>query len=111
MYSGTVGAAETEFRAEASIAGDGDVFQLNLGINERAARLRLFAISDQGNTRSFEAIGHFSPDPVSVWAFAGAGADVSLASPDYVTIGISGSAEGETWRAWLEISFTQNYAV
>lgn len=110
MYSGTVGAAETDFRAEASITGDGDVFHLNLGINERAARLRLSAISDQGNARSFEAIGHFAPDSVSAWTFSGSGTGVSLASPDYVTIGIFGSAPGETWRAWLELSFTQNYS-
>lgn len=110
MYSGIVGAAETEFRAEAGITGDGDAFQLNLGINERAARLRLSAVSDQGNTRAFEAVGHFSPDPVSAWVFASVGAGVSFAAPGLVTLGITGSAEGETWNAWLEISFTQSYA-
>lgn len=106
MLSATVPVDATTYAAHALLSGTGQVFDLDLQANERACRLAFTAISDTGDTISYQAIGRMIPE--EGWAFTADATGQSLLAASGTHVVLSLDTSGP-WQAWVTLDFTQNY--
>lgn len=107
-YTSTVDVAATGYAAHGLLTGDGEIFDLDLQANERAAHVVFTAISDTGAVASLEAIGRMVPEEGWSFAYSGGLALASL-SGTHLAVVLDAGDDFAVWQGWVRITFTQNY--
>ena len=113
-FSGTAAVDAAAFTCAGSGATTGsaavELCRVNLQGNERAALFHGVAVSETGDTQEVSAVGWMVPDEGWVVSAQDGDLQVSLVGSPSTTVLLSVAGGETTWRGWLEISFTQNYA-